>query len=96
MLSEEEFMDAKALHRQGHTYAEIARLLGCDWRTVKRYVEAGEQPAYRRRRTPSKLDPFKALIDQWLTKQPALLATRIHQDLVRDYGFAGTYQTVRR
>lgn len=96
MLSEEEFMDAKALHRQGHTYAEIARLLGRDWRTVKRYVEAGEQPVYRCRRTPSKLDPFKALIDQWLAREPALLATRIHQDLQRDYGFVGTYQTVRR
>ena len=96
MLSEEEFMDAKALHRQGRTYAEIARLLGRDWRTVKRYVEAGEQPAYRRKRAPSKLDSFTALIDQWLAREPSLLATRIHQDLVRDYGFAGTYQTVRR
>lgn len=26
----------------------------------------------------------------------ALLATRVHQDLVRDYGFGGSYQTVRR
>ena len=89
-------MDIRALRRQGLTYAEIGRLLGRDWRTVKRYVEHGAQPAYRRRRTPSKLDQFKPLIDQWLAAEPRLLATRIHQDLVRDYGFQGGYNTVRR
>ena len=87
MISEEEFMDIRALPRQGYSYAEIGRLVGRDWRTVKRYMEHGAQPAYRRRRTPSKLDQFKPLIDQWLAAEPRLLATRIHQDLVRDYGF---------
>jgi transposase len=96
VLSEEEFMDAHALRRQGYSYAQIARALGRDWRTVKRYLEEGAQPVYRRRRAPSKLDPHKHRIDQWLAREPGLLATRIHQDLVRDYGFAGDYQTVRR
>jgi hypothetical protein len=45
---------------------------------------------------PSMLDEFKPLIDQWLAATPGLLATRIHQDLVRDYGFEGSYNTVRR
>lgn len=89
-------MDIRALHRQGLTYAEIGRLVGRDWRTVKRYLTTGAQPAYRRKRAPSVLDPLKPLIDQWLAKCPRLLATRIHQDLVRDYGFEGSYQTTRR
>lgn len=89
-------MDIRALHRQGHTYAEIGRIVGRDWRTVKRYLTTGAQPVYRRRRAPSKLDPLKPVIDQWLAHCPRLLATRIHQDLVRDYGFSGSYQTVRR
>jgi transposase len=96
LISEEELMDARALARQGYTYAEIGRLLGRDWRTVKRYLESGAQPVYQRRRMPSKLDEFKPLIDQWLAATPGLLATRVHQDLVRDYGFEGSYNTVRR
>ncbi len=96
MINEEEFMDIRALHRQGLTYAEIGRIVGRDWRTVKRYLTEGAQPRYRRKRVASKLDPFKPRIDQWLAKDAALQATRIHQDLVRDYGFTGAYPTVRR
>jgi transposase len=91
VIAAEEFMDIRALHRQGLTYAEIGRLVGRDWRTVKRYLVEGAQPVYRRRRAPSLLDPFKPLVDQWLAREPRLLVTRIHQDLVRDYGFAGSY-----
>jgi hypothetical protein len=96
VIDEEEFMDIRALHRQGLTYAEIGRLVGRDWRTVKRYLVEGAQPVYRRRRAPSMLDPLKPVVDQWLARDPRLLVTRIHQDLARDYGFEGSYQTVRR
>jgi transposase len=96
MIDEEELMDIRALHKQGLTYAEIGRLIGRDWRTVKRYLREGAQPVYRRKKAPSKLDPFKDIIESWLEKEPRLRATRIHQDLLRDYGFSGNYQTVRR
>jgi transposase len=86
LISEEQLMDIRALSRQGYTYAEIGRLVGRDWRTVKRYLES----VYRRRRMPSKLDPVKPLIDQWLAAEPRLQATRVHQDLVRDHGFEGS------
>jgi transposase len=96
MIDEEELMDIRALHKQGLTYAEIGRLIGRDWRTVKRYLREGAQPVYRRKKVPSKLDPFKDIIESWLEREPRLRAARIHQDLLRDYGFCGNYQTVRR
>jgi transposase len=96
LIDEEELMDIRALRKQGHTYAEIGRMIGRDWRTVKRYLTEGAQPVYRRKKPPSKLDPFKGVIDRWLEKEPRLRTTRIHQDLVRDHGFSGGYQTVRR
>ena len=59
-------------YNQGLNMAEIAEKLGCDWRTVKKYVDREDfSPP-----TPipesevkheSKLDPFKPLIDQWLS-----------------------------
>lgn len=43
VITEEELMDIRALKRQCYTYAEIGRLIGRDWRTVKRYIEEGAQ-----------------------------------------------------
>jgi hypothetical protein len=57
VINEEKFMVIRALSRQSYTYAEIGRMVGRDWRTMKRYLEHGAQPVYRRRRMLSKLDP---------------------------------------
>lgn len=44
-------------------YAEIARRWNCDYRTVKRYFEQDVVPI-RKNTKPSKLDPFKAIIEE--------------------------------
>lgn len=44
-------------------YAELARRWNCDYRTVKRYFENDTVPT-RKQMKPSKLDPFKSLIEE--------------------------------
>jgi hypothetical protein len=63
-------MDIRALHCRGLDYAEIGRLVGRDWRTVRRYLVEGARPANPRKRAPSTLDVFKPLIDRWLSSCP--------------------------
>ena len=58
-------------YEQDKNLNEIAIIMGCDWRTVRKYVDMEDFNI-----TPpvlastvvhaSKLDPFKPLIDEWL------------------------------
>jgi transposase len=101
LLSSEEWMDLRAfraLRQAGATWAEIAQETGHDWRTVKKYLStaAGSgPPAVVRRPQPKLLDPWKPVIDAWLEREPKLRATVIHQRLVAEQGFPGSYQRVK-
>ena len=58
----------------------IERHLRMGWHTVKKYLEAPAQgPAQRQRE--SKLDPFKAVIADWLEKDPTATAAVVEQRL---------------
>jgi hypothetical protein len=56
-----EWAQARAMAVDGVSQREIARRLGINRRTVRRMLEAGEPPRYRRSPPGSKLDPFGAL-----------------------------------
>ena len=67
----------RALHAWGATYAEIAAEVGCDWRTVKKYIEAGAvsvPPAGPSRRDclPRAIAPFTGVVGAWLTRTSTL------------------------
>ena len=89
----------KPLADAGGSWAEIARLAGCDWRTAKKYLESEgvEPPVYGPRRGRGKvIDPFREVIDAWLRADPRLQATVIHERLTGEpYGFPGHYQRVK-
>ncbi len=89
----------RKLKDSGASLAAIARETGCDYRTVKKYLgqEAPARPPKRATVThpPQVIEPFKELIDEWLTKEPLLKATVIHERLVADYGFSHHYQRVK-
>ena len=73
--------------------AQVARQLALHPQTVRFWLD---EPTFRPRTTPprpSKLDPYKALIQQWLEHYP-YSATQIFQRL-RENGFTGGISIVR-
>lgn len=102
MITQEEWMDLlsyRQLAAAGVSWAEIARLAGCDWRTARKYLssERPKPPRYRPRPPKPKLiDPYLDLIDAELRASRAQIrATTIHERLVSGHGFAGSYQRVK-
>jgi transposase len=85
------------LHRQGLTVSAIARQLGIDRKTVRRYIERGlEPPTYGPRpRRPKRTDPFLPYLRERLAAYPGLTAVRLWREL-RERGYVGGYTAVKR
>jgi transposase len=61
MLTGEEVMEIRVLHRQGMSIRGIARTTGISCNVVRRYLRSPGAPRYKRRAPrQSKLDPFKS------------------------------------
>ena len=89
---------------QGMNKAVIARDLGVSRRTVYHWIETGqldreldeERVGYGPRcLMPSKLDPYKPLIDTCLKEYAKLTAVRLFKE-VRAAGYPGSYNQVKR
>jgi len=85
------------LHRQGLKVSAIARQLGIDRKTVRRYIDRGlEPPTYGPRpHQPKSTDPFLPYLRERLAAFPGLTAVRLWREL-RDRGYAGGYTAVKR
>jgi len=92
-------VEAKSTDRGNTAWAEVGREAGCDWRTAKEYLQEEAPtapPRVDRHRSQTKLiDPFTGVVDEWLRRQPRLRASVIHERLVAEHGFGGTYQRVK-
>ena len=73
-------------------FAEIARIYDCDYRTVKKYYEADESNVLKKRIYPSKLDPYRQIIQDKLSL--GCTAKSIY-DFIRKKGFTGKYTIVK-
>jgi transposase len=97
MMTQEEFMDVQALHRQGFTITDIARAVGHHPATVSAWIKRGGPPLGRQ------TDPADRVVDEhWarritalLEANPNLLATSVER-LLRAEGFEGSYPTLVR
>jgi transposase len=85
------------LHRHGLKVSAIARQLGLDRKTVRRYIERGlEPPSYGPRPPqPRSTDPFLSYLHERLAAYPSLTAVRLWREL-RERGYAGGYTAVKR
>ncbi len=95
----------RELYREGRTVAEIARTYSVDPKTVRKYLKREDfspKPPERAVKE-SILDPYKPLIDSWLTEDQSRwykqrhTAQRIHDRLSSEApGYACSYNTVQR
>ena len=85
------------LHRQGLSPTAIARQLGIDRKTVRKYIALGlEPPAYGPRTPrPKATDVFLPYLRERLGSYPGLTAMRLWREL-RERGFGGGYTGVKR
>lgn len=89
------WMEIRNERMKGLSYTEIARKHHIDPRTAKKYAESDCKPVYTLTTPkPSKLDPYKHLIDMWLEEAP-YSAVRIHEKLL-EQGCDCKYTIVRQ
>jgi transposase len=63
MLTQEQAVEVRVMHRQGQSVRSIARELGCSRNTVRRYLrEAGAARYGPRAPRPSKLEPYQGYV----------------------------------
>jgi transposase len=88
------FAEVARLREQGLSLKAIARTIGIERRTVRRWLRAGHAPTWRHAdRGTSILDPYKGWLDErW--RSGCNNAAALWREL-RDRGFAGQYTVVR-
>ena len=89
MLSLEDWVDIRSMHKQGYTIAAIVRELGVARNTVRRAIRQDESPRYTRRNPiASKLDPYKDYLKGRLEEFPELSGVRLLEE-IRALGYTG-------
>ena len=90
-------MELHTLHRPGWSIPALAREFGLDCRTARRYATADDPPRYRPRVRPAELAAAcLAHVERRLAACPDLRATVLHRELTDDYGYTGSYTSLRR
>ncbi|MFC3285732.1 IS21 family transposase, partial [Litchfieldella rifensis] len=94
MLSREDFLMIKQLRQRGAHLVDIAHQIGCSERTVRRYLAREAAPTGRPAQPrPSKLDPYKPIIDQLLADN--VWNAEVIFQLIREQGYPGGASIVR-
>ena len=94
----------KDLSNCGYRISEISKKTGADPKTIRKYLAQDDfspQPPVIQEK-PSKLDPFKPIIQEWLDedkkhwRKQHHTAQRVYERLVEEHGYTGSYSIVQR
>lgn len=104
MLKVADYSKIRRAHRDGMTIREIARTFHHSRRKIRQVLCEAQPKPYTRTREPvsRKLDPLKPIINQILCddeqapRKQRHTAAQITRRLVREHGFTGSYDIVRR
>ena len=94
MITLEDWVMIKHMHKQGVPKSRIARELELSRETVRKAISEDEHPSGKRQPRSSILDPYKEYINQRLEKYD-LTATRILRE-IQERGYPGSYTVVKR
>jgi transposase len=85
------------LKRQGLSVSAIARQMGCDRKTVRKYLDLGLEPPIYGPRPPrgSKLDGYHAYLRDRVADFPELSGRRLFREL-QGKGYEGSYTTLKK
>jgi transposase len=95
MLSWEEFVEVRNLRERGWTVTAIARHLGKDRKTVRRYLNDPDAKPGMRKPVDKLVDPYAGYIEARLEDNESLAGTVLLRELY-ELGFTGSYQTLAR
>jgi Helix-turn-helix domain len=95
MLCWEEFVELRNLHERGWSVSAIARHLGKDRKTVRRYLADPDARPGVRKPTGKLIDPYAAYVQARLEDNPHLAGTVLDREL-GGLGFAGSYRSLAR
>lgn len=104
MLAISQINHIKDLSNCGYRISEISEKTGSDPKTIRKYLSqedfSPEPPVVKR--FPSKLDPFKPVIQEWLDedkkhwRKQHHTAKRVYERLKEEHGYDGSYSVVQR
>ena len=94
MISEAMKTTIKTLFEKGYNKSQISRMLQIDRKTVRAKLKESDEELPQKKTRPTILDPYKEYIQIEVNKD--IQAKRIFEDLVRDYDYQGSYDTVKK
>jgi transposase len=96
MLDEGDWEAVRRLHEKGWSVSAIARHMNLDRKTVRTWLRRGQWQPYRREARSDTLLASHGEFVRRRAPEVQFSARILFQELTREHGFTGSYDTVKR